>query len=1029
MFELRQSWKLTAALILLLVLGAVQAFAQLDSGSIVGIARDKSGAVVADATVKATNTKTGKVYETKTTGAGEYTVTGLPSGPYKIEVDRTGFKTGVVTDIFLHATERRSADVTLDVGATSEQVTVAAQAIAVNTQSSDTGAIISSNSITNLPLNGRDFTALIALVPGAVTTGQFGQNSLSGFETGFAGVNVLLDGADATRIDTNATSTQLGRQQSRISRASIDSIQEFRVMQSTYSAEFGRSVGDVVNVVTKSGGNQFHGNLFEYFRNNALDAKNYFSTGNEPLHMNQFGGNLSGPLVKNKLFFFMNYEGVRQNISTPVQAQVLSQYYRTLAVPSIQPVIDAIPVGNGGPVMIDTNNDGVPDTILTDGGGHVVREYYNSSLLNTLSENTGSVKVDWNASQKDTFSFRFNVNQSDTSTQYGVAEGQTAPSFSTNYLLKGSWNHTFSPNVLNEFGVAWNRPQTNSLGGGGQFDTIFQCFFCNDLDAYLTGNSPFTLGTTPGPALFSSRRPQHSYQFIDNVSWVKGRQSFKFGADIRKAHTQDQLDPQRFMTFYGPDAFGLFGLLPNFAFQISTLGYNQIDLGNWNYGFYFQDDIRVTPRFTLNLGVRYDINSVLKSSQLANFSVSTGTVLPTGSQLYQPDYNNIGPRVGFSWDPYGKGETVIRGGFGIFYSPLLTGAALSLANNNQPGYNVNLFSTNCPALTWSWPLPATLPNCPALPYSVNALDQNMRDTYSEHWSFGIQQQLFADTVLEVSYVGNHGVKLPAGAAGAGLELNLNPWDGTPYPAPQGNPAYANIRRLGNFLGSRYDALQASVRRRVAKGLNLDANYTWAHELDNAVNIFSAFQNSFDPGADWSSGDIDVRHNFTLGLVYDLPGSLKAKGFANGWQVSTLMTARTGLPVNVTVAAPFLGLDLIRPNFTGAPVYTNNHAPNTQFNVAAFSDPGAGNYGDVPRNFLRGPGFKQVDLALTKTTKLKENLDMLFRVEAFNLFNHPNFANPDGIWSDTNFGKSMSTVGNQVGTGTSRQLQLVMKFTF
>jgi len=1020
----------TLVLLIVLLIGTVPMFAQLDTGNITGTVKDNTGAVVAGASVTITNVRTGRTYEVKTDENGNYTVRSVPASSYRVEVKQGGFKAGVVNELKVDATQTARADLALQVGAAVEVVNVVADTATVNTQTSDLGASIDSNRVTNLPLNGRDFTSLVSLVPGAVTTAGAGQQSLGGFETGFAGVNVLLDGADATRIDTNATSTQLGRQESRISRASVDSIQEFRVLQSTYSAEYGRSMGDVINVITKSGGNQLHGSVFEYFRNNALDARNYFATAEEPLRLNQFGGNLSGPIVKNKLFFFANYEGVRQSVNTPVQAQVLSSYYRGLAAPSIQPVINAIPVGNGGPVLIDTNADGVADSPLVDAGGHAVREYYNGSLRNSLREDTGSVKIDWNATDKDAFSFRYNIADSYTSTQYGVAAGQVSPSYSRNHLFKATWNRTISSSVLNEFGIAFNRPNTDSLGGGGEFDTIFQCFFCNDLDAYQgKAGAVFTMGTLPGPALFSSRRPQLSVQFLDTMSVIKGRHSIRFGTDIRMARTQDELEAQRFMSFGGPD-----WLLMNTAFQVSTLGYNTVQVANNNFGFFLQDDIRVTDRFTVNLGLRYDYNSVLSSDEIANFDLATLKVDATGAQLYEPDRNNFGPRIGFSWDPMGKGKTVVRGGFGIFYNPLLTGTALSLAGNNQPGYNINLFDvlfgvrTCNPALSWAWPLPAELPTCtPAAPRSVNALDRNMRDSYAEHWSFGVQQELLKNTVLEVAYVGNKGVKLPAGAAGAGLELNLQPFSGAPNRLSN---EYANIRRLGNFLGSRYDAMQVSMRRRVGKGLNVDANYTWSHQFDNVVSIFSAFQNSARPQDDWAEGDIDVRHNFTLGLVYDLPAlSALPKRLAQGWQVAGLLQTRSGLPVNVTMTSPFLGLDLIRPNVVPGQSLYSGDAPGRQFNPAAFADPGAGNYGNLRRNALRGPGFNQIDMSLTKTTSLAENVGLQFRVEMFNVLNQPNFANPVGIFSDSNFGRSMSTIGNRIGTGTARQTQLALKLLF
>jgi len=1000
------------------------AYAQYDTGSIVGTVHDATGGLVSGASVKITNNKTGRVYELTSNDLGTFEVNGLAASVYTVETSKTGFKTERIADILLHSTDRREVDVKLAIGAASEQVTVMADTLTVNTQSSELGASIDSTSVSNLPLNGRDFTALIALVPGSVTTGAFGQNSLGGFETTFAGVNVLLDGADATRIDVNAVSTQLGRQESRISRASIDSIQEFKVMSSTYTAEYGRSAGDIVNVITKSGSNNIHGSAFDYFRNDAMDTKNYFATLPTPLRLNQFGGNVSGPIVKNKLFYFVNYEGVRQIITVPVfLIPVMTQAERANLSAAMQPVMATVPFPTvPGPVIFVGAGPGGSNITRNDLG------YFNGNERNSLREDTGSVKIDYNASQKDTFAIRFNVADSFTSTQYGIATGQISPSTSRNYLLKGTWNHTFGSSLLNEFGIAFNRPQTDSLGGGDGFPT-FQC-------SAFWGCGPATdFGAAPGPALFSSLRPQHSLQFLDTLTWVRGRHTIKAGFDIRHAVTHDTLQPQEFLAFDG---------IHNFegaqALQLSTLGYNEIGVQNTNYGLFVQDDIRLTPKFTLNLGLRYEYNTVLQGDLIGNFDIATLTLDPIGKPLYNPDRNNFGPRVGFSWDPFGHGKTVLRGGFGVFYSPMLTGAALGLGNNYQQAFNFNFFQllfgtrTCTPFYSLTYPVPNPLPDCtPPLPANVTGLDKNIRDTYSLHWSLGVQHEILRNTILETSYVANRGVKGPAGAAYAGEELNLSPF---PFAPNQLSPDFGQVRRFGNFINSNYESLQVSLRRRVSKGVTLDANYTYAHETDDAVNILtSAYQNSHNPKLDYSSGDIDVRHNFTLGAVWELPvASSLPKRLAEGWQISTLFQARGGLPYNIAVAPPFLGTDQIRPNLTGEPLtFAGSNTPgypgHPQINPAAFAAPPNGQYGDLGRNTGRGPGFTQWDLSFAKTTQIRERVSVQFRGELFNILNHPNFANPDGYLTDANFGISTATIANHVGTGTSRQAQLVLKLLF
>src|SRR5208337_4760599 len=649
--------------------------------------------------------------------------------------------------------------------------------------------------------------------------------------------------------------------------------------------------------------------------------------------------------------------------------------------PLMVAVVNSLPLPNPalGPVIF-------PDgTVRNDLG------YYQGSYLHTLREDTGSIKVDYHVGPKDSLAFRYNIADSFTSTQYGIATDQVSPSPSRNHLLKGTWDHTFRASMLNEFGVAFNRPYTSSLGGRRPFPFI-QC------SAFWGCGNSNTFGDAPGPDLFSENQPEHSLQFLDTLTWIKGRHSVRAGLDIRQAVTHNALYPQDFIAYDTEADF-----LANQGLQFSTLGHNMVTVQNTNYGFFVQDDIRLAPRFTVNLGVRYEYNSVLHGDLIQNFNIATAIAEPNnttapfgalGAPLYKPDRNNFAPRIGFSWDPYGTGKTVVRGGFGIFYNPQLTGAALSLAGNYQQGYSenfVNLLYGECtpgfnqppvPSYYVSYPLPNPLPVCTPPPApNVNALDPNIRDSYSMHWSFGVQQEIVRNTVLEVSYVANRGVKLPAGAAYAGQELNYSPF---PFVPNQISNDFGNIRRLGDFVQSNYHSLQASLRRHVGKDLTVDANYTWSHELDDGVNILTAaYQNSHNPMGDYANGDIDVRNNFTLGGGHDIPTATSLpKLLGKGWQMTSLIQARSGLPFAIEVAAPFLGIDQIRPNYVaGQSVRPANYSvPGNQLNINAFSIPPTGAacvdnpapcYGDVPRNAGRGPGFTQIDLGLSKTSQITE----------------------------------------------------------
>ncbi|WP_263366492.1 TonB-dependent receptor [Edaphobacter bradus] len=1008
-------------LAILILSSAGVAMAQLDTGSVQGTVRDSSGAVIPNATVVVTNEGTQRNYRTTSNSHGEYSIPTLPVGIYSVTTTSKGFQASKIMSVPLNASELHRTDVVLQLGSTTDQITVTSDQVQVNTLGADLGTTIDASRIANLPLNGRDFTDLLALVPGSVTSGQFGQTSLGGAETSFAGVNILLDGADATRIDTNATSMQLGRGDARITRASVDSIAEFHILQGNFSAEYGRSIGDVVNVITKSGTNDWHGEAFEFLRNNALDARNYFAVPgtSTPLRLNQFGGNLGGPIVHQKLFFFTNYEGVRQTITNTQIYDVLNAANRARFVPSMKPVVAAIPVGNLGPDPADTTHN---------------FDLYSANLANTLREDTGSVRIDWNPSETNKFYVRYNIGDSFTNTTYGPAVGQTAPTPARTQFLKLSNTHTFSATLLNEAGFGINSNHVESYGGGGPFPVIaFSCFFCN-------------FGAAPGPATFASIRPQTSYQYIDTLTKVSGRQVIKVGADIRHNLSDEQLQLQEFLSYASISDFE-----NNKGFAFSTLGNPMTRIRNTNYDFFVQDDVRLARTLTLNLGLRYEYNTVLheKNNQLANFDIATQTVGTPGAPLYKPDYNNFAPRIGFSWDPYGHGKTVVRGGFGIFYNPQLTGAVFSLTDNTSSNISVNVFqalfgTVSCtPNFPLSYPV-ATVPVCTPQVRNVDEFDPNTRDSYALHYSFGLQQEVAPNTVLEVTYAADRGIKLPAGAAFAGLQFNSqNPITGT-YPLSQ---KFANERLLGDYLDSKYNSLQVALRGH-SRALTYDVNYTLAHEFDDTVSVFGAFVNPTNPRNDFSTGDIDVRNNFTADAFYHAPDiRYLPRILGHGWDLGAIASARSGLPVNIVTNIPDDYGTPQRPNFVpGATPKSlrakNYSSPNNQFDGTMLTVPVSSSFGNVPRNAGTGPRFAQVDTAFIKRTPIGEKWNVEFRTDLFNIANHPNFANPSGnafianplygqpgqsqYALDPGFGRSRTTVGSNIGTGTSRQVQFSIK---
>lgn len=1010
-------------IILISALGTV-AYAQFDVGRITGTVLDPTGAVVPGATVTITNIDTGLKTEVQSDSTGNFSAPALPYGNYRLTATATGFGTATIDNVNVHVGAVANLELRLPVGSTKEEVTVTGTLSTVQTSTSEVGNTLTTSQVENLPLNGRDIMGYIALVPGSITTAGMFQQSLNGQETGFTGLNTLLDGADATRIDTNATSTTFGAQNSRIGRASVDSIAEVHIVTTGYSAEYGRASGAVVNLITKSGTNDLHGAVFEFFRNDAINARNFFeyTEHRQPFKLNQFGGNLEGPIVKNKLFFFVNYEGVRQQITNSFLSSTLSAAERAKFVPSMQPYVSVLPPLPANPIYLDP-----PANTLV---------LYSASLLDKLREDTGSIKIDHQISDKDRWNLRYNVNDSFTAHPFNINRDQIQKVPARSQYVRFDETHIFSPTLLNEIGFAVNRQFTNGLSGEDNLPLFSN--FAN-------------VGAAPGPALFSELTPKTTFQFLESLTKTAGKHSLKFGADIRRQQINNMLRQQDILTFLSLD-----GLENNQPFALSRLGYPTLGFRSTNWDFYAQDDWKVTPRFTLNLGLRYEYNTVFHvtgqagvnpvwsringyptvTDRVSNFDFATQTLFPVGRSFYEPDYNNFAPRVGFSYDPFGKGKTVIRGFGGISYLPMLQGAVNSLPSNNFPNLSLTVFD-----FPLTFPVPAELPAIATL--NVNTFDPHARDSYTEQWELNIQHEILPQTVLTVGYVGNHGVKLPAGAAFAGLQLNnVDIFTGLrPY------PKYGDERLLGNFLGSNYNSLQVGVRRRAAR-FTFDANYTWGHEIDNTVNIFGAFENSRNINLDHGNGDIDVRHNFTADALYDLPAlhsqAAVVRGVLGDWHAATILQARSGLPFTIGLQPGVFAADPQRPNWIPGQSITppNYSIPDRQLNPAAFSftGPVGAVGGTLARNSMTGPTFVQWDISMQKRFAFTEKLNLEFRSDFFNILNHPNFNNPDSTLctsyatsSPANtcvpnplFGRSTSTLGNLVGLGTSRQIQFALK---
>jgi hypothetical protein len=1024
-YQISETIKQAGSLMAIVLIFTFGIFAQSNTGSITGVVNDANGAAVANATVTTTNVGTNETRTVQTDAEGRYEVPALATGVYKVSAAASGFQEMTVNEVKLAVGERARVDLSLTAGQVGGSVTVTADQTRVDTETSTVGDTINAARIADSPVNGRDFTGLLATIPGSVqSTNQF-QTSINGIPSTFGGASVLVDGIDAGRVDLNGTSNVLGRIESRVNRVSMDSIQEIQVVEQNYSAQYGQALSAVINPITKSGTNQFHGSIFDYYRNEALDANDFFNNaapGGFPrseFNLNQFGGNFSGRLIEDKLFFFTNYEGVRQTRGQLFRSLVPTAAFRAGMEARIRPVVDTIPLPSE-PFFRSGSTTPDPDLGL-----------FSIQKNGTLREDTGSFKLDWVQSTKSQFSARYNINDSKTVTPYGVGTDQDADGTLRVQLFKLSNNYTFGTNTVNEFAFGINNNKTNP-GAGSSTLPLFSFLFVDSAIA------------TPGPAQFNQFRTGNVFQFLDTLSSIRGNHSFKAGVDIRLNHRNATSVPQETLTF-----FSLSDFKTNVPFIVATGGHPELEFANENFAFFMQDDWKVNPRLSLNLGLRYDVSTVSreKEDRLQNFDLTTLTYTPKGQKIHNMDTNNFGPRVGFAFDVFGKQKTILRGGYGIFYNRELPASWGSPHVNSFPELNRSadvitaLFFCGVPV--WGYPVQPSAYTC-SVSNAFN-IEKDLQTAMAQHWSLNVQQDV-GFGVLDIGYVGNHVTHLLTD--GVISPLNLNRRDPVSNNRPISN-AVGDIYAVGGYPQSNYNAMQVTLRRNLTNGLRFNINYTWSHAIDDVVGFFKDYQDENNARAERASSDQDIRHNFVIDAGYDLPFRKwfggGAKWLVDGWQLNTITQIRSGFPVNVTRQGGVFGGFSFRPSVipgvdTRCPNY---NLPNCQFNAAAFYDPGPGVFGNAGRNLLRGPGFAQVDFSVFKNTRFNENMNLQLRVEIFNLFNKANFADPSGGLApgDTPnslrpaafFGQSTSTVGNQLGgllgAGGPRQIQLSARFNF
>lgn len=1001
-------------MLIVTVLGASMiCLAQLTTATILGTVFDTSGAVIPGATVVVTNMGTAATVKLTTDSTGTFIAPALRIGKYRVTASASGFKTFVQSDITVNVNDRVNLHVVLVPGAVTQKVTVVGQTPLVQTASTTLGAVVDTRQAEALPLNGRDITMLTDLVPGTIALGN---RAFSGAGEGRLWENAtsyLVDGGDSSQVDSNFAFGGYNST-SRLTRVSVDAVAEFRMANDMYSAEYGAAVGGVVNFITKSGTNEFHGDLYEFFRNDKLNARNYFNPAPFPKpedRLNQFGGTIGGPIKKDKIFFFTDYEAVRQRAGVSFSAFTPTLAYRnSLTDSALLPAINSLPLPTGAVV----NDPLCPDCVAA----------YSGSRVNSLTENHLMAKVDWAPSSKDRFTFRSTMDPSTSLTYFGVGEGQYRQVPARPYLAEINYTRTISSNVLNEFGTHLNRQYWNDPAGAESIRHLPLVIFGSGV-------------ADAGPTFWDMNVANTLIDFQDTLTWIKGRHQMKFGTQVARMANNKLVNEQVWEVYLGLNGyFGANGVIPyygayttNTPYVIYNEGWPRPSVRIQQNAFFVQDDFKASKKLTLNMGLRYQYDGppTEQYGRIANFDEATGTLDKPGTTVFSAPKLNLGPRFGFAWTPFSSQKTVFRGGFGIFYANYNSADAQFLPTN-VPGFAHNYIATmlQLPLVGF----PATDISGMTGTMSPTGFNKDWEDASTEAWNFNIQHGFGESTVFQIGYVGNRGLHFSTTQEGN----PINPATGL-----RRFPDFGAVTYYSAGLITNYNALQVNLKRRWSHGLMFNVNYTWGKYLDDVGNSFGPTATAQDPNNvrnEYGPSDYDARHALEFDYIYNLPKPHGLPGWlAGGWQVNGITLLQSGQPVTVLCSCDPTGIGEAtgRANLVpGVPTRPANYdLPNNQINPAAFVSPmGTGKFGTSGRNILRGPALMNTDFSLFKKFKVRESQTLEFRGEVFNIFNTPEFANPAAdVSAPATFGKSLATITTPVGFGTQRQIQLALKYYF
>lgn len=1015
-------------------------FAQSFRGQILGTVLDQNGAVVLGAKVTAKNTGTGIERSTVTDSDGNYTISELPIGTYEIRVDQANFQTQTVKDVVVEVSGERRIDVSLSAAGTEVVVTIAAQE-QVETSSTTLGGIVQARAVEDLPVNGRDFTKFLVLVPGASgdpsgatdSPGSFGLFSANG-NRGRSN-NYLLDGTDMNDGYRNLPAiNEAGVFGTPATILPLEAIQEVAVL-SNFEPEYGRNSGTVVNIVTKSGTNNFHGALFEFIRNDVFDARNFFNPEPDPqtaFRNNQFGGTIGGPIIRNKTFFFANYEGQRERVGLNSTARIPDPREIAALGGPTNPVIARLlarnPWGTPNRPLPLFDDSGTPNLFVT------------TRALNDVDSFIG--KIDHSFNTDNMLTGRYYFGTSEQSFPLAIQGGNVLPGYNTVtptdvHLVSISYLKVFSPTKVNEARFGYNNFKQGFFPEDGNFDPR-----SIGLNSGVTDSRDFGLPfirirnddigsiASIGANLSVPRaRTDVNLHFVDNFSWKFRGHDFKAGYEFRRTDVDAFFDAgyRGRLDFATLEDF-LSGTLSGGR---SARGDSQRQTFQTSHAVFFQDLWRINRNLNVNLGLRWDYFGVLgeKNNLLSNFDPQRGLIQVGTSgldKLYNPDWNNFSPRIGLAWDVTGKGKSVVRAGWGLFndaYSQDFFVGQLPF-NTFNPGPAYNPVGPS-PILFSFSTVPQIQNNVPIftdyLDSDVFAVERNLKTPTVQNFNLNFQQELVKNVVWQIGYVGSRGTNLfryrdinqPVNPAVS----TARPFDNGPFAPSGGTFFYVNL--LETSANSNYNAMQTSLNVKSFRGFTALVNYTWSHSIDNASDgqdyVANAAQpdNSYRTDFERGNSNFDIRHRFVAVASYEVPNFAKSyPRLGSGWQLNAVWTLRTGSPFHVNLFDDYNGTGEFfpRPDLVGDP-YAGTQTPHNFLNLSAFRvpctfipnmngdgsasqcAPGSQHFGNLGRNSLIGPGYKNLDFSVFKTTKITENVKLQLRAEVFNILNQPNFSSP------------------------------------